>query len=60
MIKNYQIIIDDQPLELSKKVIEEISNGWQPFGGVCITTESSELQSTTYAQAMVKYANQET
>lgn len=55
-ISEYLALANSNPLELSKKVNEKISEGWQPFYGVVLSVALSERQhSASYVQAMVKY-----
>ena len=46
-------------LEFSSKVAGHIGKGWQPFGGVCVSScydSGDDVERLMYAQAMVKYA----
>lgn len=52
----YTILLATDPSSLSSAVNELIGNGWEPQGGVVVTTvhEEQEGELTQWAQAMVK------
>jgi hypothetical protein len=51
-IVKYVIIETHSARDLRVEVNEAIKNGWQPLGGVSVSTDGSY---TAYIQAMVKY-----
>ena len=56
MIYDYQIVSNRILEELESVVKGEISAGWQPIGGVAVTSEfKDDRQQFYYMQSLVKY-----
>ena len=56
-IIDYTIVGGATPTETVEIVIELISGGWQPIGGISATNSEAE-DKIYYAQAMVKYEDE--
>ncbi len=48
----YAVVDAGSVTELVKKVVEWISSGWRPQGGIC--TASQDGYTTSYLQAMIR------
>ena len=60
-IIDYKCVYGGSSIDFSFKVSSQIQKGWQPFGGVSVSTsicDESESAELVYAQAMVKYEPQ--
>jgi hypothetical protein len=57
MIAEYWILYAYKSDELLKGVNEEIKKGWQPLGGVSVTSTGTHNDFVLYAQAIVKYSS---
>jgi hypothetical protein len=55
-IKSYKIVKSDNMHKLSERVIEEIMDGWQPLGGVCVIEIGRNNINWEFYQAIVQYS----
>ncbi|MCG8325919.1 MAG: DUF1737 domain-containing protein [Thiotrichales bacterium] len=57
-IKEYILVTNSNPMQLSVKINEKIADGWIPYYGAAVGTAMDQGNSlTTYAQAMIRYAD---
>ncbi|MDX1518750.1 MAG: DUF1737 domain-containing protein [Gammaproteobacteria bacterium] len=57
-IKEYTLLTNSNPMQLSIKVNEKIEKGWSPYFGVAVGIAMDQGNNlTTYAQALVKYTD---
>jgi len=60
-IIQYQCMYAGSSIDLTCRVNYEVNKGWQPFGGVSVSTAISDESvnaELVYAQAMVRYEEQ--
>jgi hypothetical protein len=49
---DYQLIVEDSELELNKKVVKRLDDGWELWGGPRVAYDPDEM-TPFYAQAVV-------
>lgn len=55
LINEYVVVTADTAQELESNVMEMMSQGWQPMGGVAVALpEKDDFRYVVYAQAMIK------
>ena len=54
-ITQYCVVSVNDVLKFSEAINLLISQGWQPFGSICVHPSNSERTISLFVQAMVKY-----
>jgi hypothetical protein len=66
-IKKYEVVFEDNLTSLQNSMFNKIESGWQPFGGISITSINmeimdkgrlTEVKGMRYAQAIVLYSKE--
>ena len=57
-ISNYCVVSVNDVLQFTDGINMLISQGWQPFGSICVHPSNSDRTISLFVQAMVKYEEQ--
>lgn len=59
-ITQYCVVSVNDVLKFTDGINMLITQGWQPFGSICVHPSNSERTISLFVQAMVKYENEAT